>query len=147
MPYKGDSGTVKDVVGGHLLIGQASPRTWRPHIEAGTICPLVMKTDERLSDDPIWKNVRTIREVGLKYPIPHHWQGLMLKKGTPPEIRAKLVDALNKVTSSPEYQNYLAKGTHIDLAVKTDLKYLNEDMAKNQVVVKDFMIEYKIIKK
>ena len=71
----------------------------------------------------------------------------MLKKGTPPEIRAKLVDALNKVTSSPEYQNYLAKGTHIDLAVKTDLKYLNEDMAKNQVVVKDFMIEYKIIKK
>jgi putative tricarboxylic transport membrane protein len=147
VPYRGDGNTVKDVIGGHLLIGQASPRTWRPHIEAGTACPLVMQTEERLSNDKNWKDVRTVGEAGLTYKIPHHWQGLMLKKGTPPEIRAKLVDALMKVTSSPAYTEYLAKGTHIVLDVKTDLKFLNDDMAKNQPTVKQFMIDHKIISK
>jgi tripartite-type tricarboxylate transporter receptor subunit TctC len=70
----------------------------------------------------------------------------MLKKGTPPATRAKLVDALNKITRSPVYQDYLANGTHIVPNLKTDLDYLNKDMAKNQAIVKDFMIEYKIIK-
>lgn len=145
VPYQGDGDTVKDVVGGHLAIGQASPRTWRPHIEAGTVCPIVMKTEERLND-PHWKDVPTVKEAGVDYEIPHHWQGLMLKKGTPPEIRAKLVDALKKVVQSPAYKDYLAKGTHIVLDVKTDLDYLNKDMAENQAVVKEFMKEHKLIK-
>lgn len=146
VPYQGDGDTVKDVMGGHLDVGQASPRTWRPHVDAGTACPLVMKSEERLSNDKHWKNVRTVSEVGLDYAIPHHWQGLMLKKGTPPEVRAKLVDALKKVTSSPAYQDYLAKGPHIVLDVKTDLDWLNKDMAENQAEVKKFMIEHKLIK-
>lgn len=147
VPYGGDGDTVKDVVGGHLDIGQASPRTWRPHIEAGTVCPLVMKTETRLTRDPHWKNVRTVREVGLKYDIPHHWQGLMVKRGTPEPVMNRLVEALEKLTQSKDYQDYLLKGTHIVLDLKTDRKWLNEDMKKNQAIVKDFMVEYKIIKK
>jgi tripartite-type tricarboxylate transporter receptor subunit TctC len=146
VPYQGDGDTVKDVLGGHLSVGQASPRTWRAHIDAGTVCPLVMKTEERLSNDKNWKGVRTVKEVGLDYEIPHHWQGLMVKKGTPEAVMDRLVEALNKLTQSPLYQDYLAKGTHIVLDVKTDRKWLNEDMKKNQAVVKQFMIDHKIIK-
>lgn len=147
VPYQGDGDVLKDIIGGHLDVGHASPRTWRPHVEAGTACPLVMLMEERLANDPNWKDVRSIGEVGLTdLTIPHHWQGLMLKKGTPPAIRAKLVDALNKVTQSPAYKDYLAKGTHIVLAVKTDKDFLNKDMAMNQAVVKDFMIEHKLLK-
>ncbi|MDH3287452.1 MAG: tripartite tricarboxylate transporter substrate binding protein [Betaproteobacteria bacterium] len=147
VPYGGDGDTVKDVVGGHLAVGQASPRTWRPHIEAGTVCPLVMKTETRLTTDKHWKDVRTVREVGLKYEIPHHWQGLMVKRGTPEPVMDRLVEALEKLVQSPAYQDYLLKGTHILLDLKTDRKWLNEDMSKNQKVVRDFMVEYKIIKK
>ncbi len=145
--YRGDGNVVKDVLGGHLPSGQASPRTWRPHIEAGTICPLVSQTHERLSHDPIWKNVRSAVEAGLKYDLPLHWQGLMVKRGTPEPIMEILRDAVYKVTSSPDYKDYLAKGTHIVLDVKTGSEFLNEDMAKNQAVVKQFMIDHKIIKK
>ena len=130
--YRGDGNVVKDVLGGHLPSGQASPRTWRPHIEAGTICPLVSQTHKRLSHDPIWKNVRSAVEVGLKYDLPLHWQGLMVKRGTPPAVMKILEDAVYKVTSSPDYQDYLAKGTHIVLDVKTGSEWLNKDMAKNQ---------------
>ena len=145
--YRGDGNVVKDVLGGHLPSGQASPRTWRPHIEAGTICPLVSQTHKRLSHDPIWKNVRSAVEVGLKYDLPLHWQGLMVKRGTPPAVMKILEDAVYKVTSSPDYKDYLAKGTHIVLDVKTGSEWLNKDMAKNQAVVKQFMIDHKIIKK
>jgi len=147
VPYGGDGDVVKDVVGNHLDIGHASPRTWRAHIEAGTVCPLVMLTETRLTRDPQWKNVRTAREVGLKFDIPYQWQGLMVKRGTPEPIMDRLIEALNKMTQSKEYQDYLANGTHILLDIKSDRKWLNEDMKTNQANVKDFMIEYKIIKK
>ena len=145
--YRGDGNVVKDVLGGHLPSGQASPRTWRPHIEAGTICPLVSQTHKRLLHDPIWKKVRSAVEVGLKYDLPLHWQGLMVKRGTPPAIMKILEDAVYKVTSSPDYKDYLSKGTHIVLDVKTGSEWLNKDMAKNQAVVKQFMINHNIIKK
>jgi tripartite-type tricarboxylate transporter receptor subunit TctC len=147
VPYQGDGDTVKDVVGGHLPIGQASPRTWRPHIEAGTVCPLVMKNEARLANDKNWKDVRTVKEAGITYEIPHQWQGLMVKRGTPEPIMDRLVDALRKMSKSPAYQDYLAKGTHIILDIKADRKWLNEDMAVNQAEVKQFMIDHKIIKK
>ncbi len=144
VPYQGDGDTVKDVMGGHLDIGQASPRTWRPHLQAGTAIPLVMKIEERL-DDPDWKDVRSVREVGLDYTIPHHWQGLAVKKGTPEPIMDKLILALHNMYERDYFKEYLAAGTHIDLDIRDDRDYINDDMAKYQAVVKQFMIDNKMI--
>lgn len=145
VPYQGDGDTVKDVMGGHIDVGQASPRTWRAHIQAGTAIPLVMKLEERL-DDPDWKDVRTVREVGLDYPIPHHWQGLAVKKGTPEAVMDKLILALHNMYERDYFKEYLAAGTHIDLNIRDDRDWINEDMKTNQAVVKAFMIENKMIK-
>ena len=145
VPYQGDGDTVKDVMGGHIDIGQASPRTWRPHLKAGTAIPIVMKLDKPL-DDPDWKSVPTVRDVGLNYEIPHHWQGLAVKKGTPEPIMDKLILALHNMYKRPYFKEYLSKGTHIDLNIRDDRDWINADMAKNQAVVKKFMIENKMIK-
>ncbi len=145
VPYQGDGDTVKDVMGGHIDIGQASPRTWRPHLQAGTAIPLVMKLEKRL-DDPDWKDVRSVREVGLDYPIPHHWQGLTVKKGTPEPIMDKLILALHNMYMRDYFKEYLAKGTHIELDIRDDRDWINADMAKNQAIVKKFMIDNKMIK-
>ena len=96
VPYNGDGDTVKDVVGGHIPVGMGSPRTWRPHIEAGTICPLLIMNEERLKGDKNWANVPGTREAGLNYDIVHQWQGFMVKKGTPPEVMDRLADALKR---------------------------------------------------
>ena len=145
VPYSGDGDTVKDVMGGHLAVGQASPRTWRPHLKAGTAIALVMKTEKRL-DDPDWKNVRSIREVGLDYEIPHHWQGLAVKKGTPEPVMDRLIQALHAMYQKEFFKTYLAAGTHIGLDIRDDRDWINADMAKNQAVVKQFMIDNKMIK-
>jgi tripartite-type tricarboxylate transporter receptor subunit TctC len=144
VPYKGDGDVVKDVLGGHLDIGQASPRTWRPHLQAGTAVALVMKTDERL-DDPDWKDVRTVREVGLDYEIPHHWQGLAVKRGTPEPVMDKLVQALHAMYERDYFKDYLTKGTHIVLDIRDDREWIDDDMERNQAIVKEFMIQNKMI--
>ena len=46
----------------------------------------------------------------------------------------------------PYFKEYLSKGTHIDLNIRDDRDWINADMAKNQAVVKKFMIENKMIK-
>jgi tripartite-type tricarboxylate transporter receptor subunit TctC len=146
VPYEGDGDTVKDVVGGHVPLGMASPRTWRPHIEAKTICPLLIMNEERLAHDNNWKDVPSVREVGLKYDIVHQWQGYMVKAGTPPEIMDKLADALKKVTESATYKDYLAKGSHIVPTFVTDRKRLDDDMRTHLPPTRQFMIEHNIIK-
>jgi tripartite-type tricarboxylate transporter receptor subunit TctC len=146
VPYNGDGDTVKDVVGGHIPLGMGSPRTWRPHIEAGTVCPLLIMNEERLTGDKNWKNVPSVREVGLKYDIVHQWQGFMVKAGTPPEIMDRLAAAIKKVTESAAYKDYLAKGTHIVPTFNADRKWLDADMRKHLPPTKLFMVEHKIIK-
>ena len=145
VPYQGDGNTVKDVVGGFLPVAMASPKTWRPHITAGTICPLVMLSEKRLSNDPQWANVRSVREVGLKYDPKHHWQGIFVKKGTPEHILDKLADALVQVVQGDVYQKYIKDGTHIEPALRIDRDWLLADMRKNMPPVKQFLIDNKVI--
>jgi tripartite-type tricarboxylate transporter receptor subunit TctC len=145
VPYDGDGDTVKDVVGGHIPVGMGSPRTWRPHIQAGTVCPLLIMNEERLTQDQDWKDVPGTREVGLDYEIVHQWQGHMVKNGTPPEIMDKLADALEAVTETEAYKGYLEGNTHIIPTFNKDREWLHQDMIKNMEPTKQFMIEHKII--
>ena len=145
IPYGGDGDTVKDVMGGHIDVGHASPRTWRPHLQAGTVIPLVMLLSDGRLDDRDWKDVRNVNEVGLDWQIPHHWQGLAVKKGTPQPIMDKLALALHNMYELDFFQEYLSAGTHLVLDIRDDRDWINEDMMKNQAVVKEFMIENKMI--
>lgn len=146
VPYDGDGDTVRDVVGGHIPLGMGSPRTWRPHIEAGTICPLLIMSEERLTKDKLWKDVPSVTDVGLKYDIVHQWQGFMVKAGTPPEVMDRLAAAIKTVSDSPGYRDYLAKGPHIVPTLITDRKLLDDDMRRHLPPTRQFMIEHKIIK-
>jgi tripartite-type tricarboxylate transporter receptor subunit TctC len=147
VPYDGDGDTVRDVVGGHIPVGMGSPRTWRPHIEAGTVCPLLIMNEERLTSDKNWKDVPSTREMGLNYDIVHQWQGYMVKAGTPPEIMDRLADAIRKVTEGQAYKDYLQKGTHIVSTLITDRKVLDADMRRHLPPTRVFMVEHRIIPK
>ena len=57
----------------------------------------------------------------------------------------KLVLALHNMYERDFFQEYLGAGTHLVLDIRDDRDWINEDMAKNQAVVKDFMIENKMI--
>jgi len=146
VPYEGTGGVVKDVVGGHLRVGFAQPGLWNSHIEAGTICPLVLINETRLENDPIWKDVPTVRDAGLQYSIPFQWQGFLVKTGTPPEIEDKIADAVRNVTESDAYKTYLSNAPEVVPALETDRAKLKSDMEKAIKDAREFMIENDIIK-
>lgn len=113
VPYSGTGQVVKDVVGGHLRIGFAQPGRWNSHIEAGTICPILILNEEQL-DHPLWADVPSIRDVGMTYDVPHQWQGFLVRAGTPPEIVDALRSALRQVTESDQYRDvYMAQNPHV----------------------------------
>jgi len=145
VPYKGTGGVVKDVVGKHLRVGFAQPGKWNPHIESGTVCPLLLLNETRL-DHPLWKDVPTVPEVGLSYTIPHQWQGFLVKKGTPEKVMDKLSSAMKSVTQSEAYQKYMAKQPHVIPNFEDDRKKLSEDFYQNLKDTRKFMINNGMIK-
>lgn len=146
VPYEGTGGVVKDVVGGHLRVGFAQPGLWDAHIQAGTICPLLILDDNRLTTDPLWKDVPNIREAGLTYDIPYQWQGFLVKKGTPDAVKDKMAAAIKKVTETAEYKAYLKTAPEVIANFEGDRKKLNADFKKALADTKQFMIENGMIK-
>ncbi|WIY26568.1 Bug family tripartite tricarboxylate transporter substrate binding protein [Parasedimentitalea psychrophila] len=146
VPYKGTGEVVKDVVGGHLRVGFAQPGRWNTHIEAGTICPILILNEERL-DHPLWAEVPSIREAGMSYDVPHQWQGFMVKAGTPPERMDILAAAMEKVTTSDQYRNvYMAQNPHVVPAFDAaDRDKLMADFKTAVGVTREFLLEIGMI--
>lgn len=146
VPYSGTGQVVKDVLGGHLRVGFAQPGRWNSHIEAGTICPILILNEERL-DHPLWADVPSIRDVGMSYDVPHQWQGFLVKAGTPPEIVETLTNALRKVTESDEYKNvYMVQNPHvIPKFVGGDSEQLMAEFQEAVGKTREFLIEIEFI--
>ncbi|NLC21868.1 MAG: tripartite tricarboxylate transporter substrate binding protein [Halomonadaceae bacterium] len=105
VPYDSQGDSVTANVGGHVPIGMAWPGITRDHVEAGNLRVLGVLSDERVS---VYPDVPTFTEAG--YDVDPSWQqfrGIIGPKGIPEEIKAKLVDALEQVTQTEEYQNYI----------------------------------------
>lgn len=140
VPYQGTGGVVKDVVGKHLRVGFAQPGKWNSHIEAGTICPLLILNEERLNH-PQWKDVPSVPEVGMTYQIPHQWQGFLVKKGTPADVMDKLSAAIKKVTASDAYQKYLATAPEVIPNFEDNRDTLSKDFYQSLDDTRKFMID------
>ena len=94
VPYKGSAPAITDLIGGatdfmFLPINEAMP-----HIKGGALRPLAITSEKR---SPLLPEVQTIREATGKATMDMGaWQGLMVPKGTPAEVVAKVQKALQK---------------------------------------------------
>ena len=70
-----------------------------PYVKAGRLRALAVTSAER---NPLYPDVPTIAEAGLKGYVAISWSGLSAPKGTPPEVLGKLETAMKKVMNSPE---------------------------------------------
>lgn len=144
VPYEGTGDVVRDVLGGHLRVGMAQPGLWNPHIEAGTVCPLLLLSDARL-DNEHWTDVPAVPEVGLSFDVPQQWQGFMVKKGTPDDVMDHIAQAISEMTTSDIYKDYLANQPHSVLDVRTDREALSADFYQDIEDTRIFMIENGLI--
>jgi tripartite-type tricarboxylate transporter receptor subunit TctC len=99
VPYRGAAPAVSDLLAGHVHLMFDNLPSVLPHIQAGTLRPLLVTGSRRL---PKIKDTPTVIEAGLSGAEAVSWFALAAPRGTPPDVVAKLGDAVRALVKSPE---------------------------------------------
>ena len=89
IPYRGGGPLMQDALGGQVQLAIGSEFLVKPHIESGSLIPLVITTTKRVPGLP---NVPTVAESGFPGFSAPAWWAVLAPGKTPPAI----VDAMNK---------------------------------------------------
>ncbi len=101
VPYKGGAPALADLVAGRTQLQFMTIPASIGHIQSGRIRPLAILAKQRY---PLFPNVPTISEAGVKNYDINNWYGVVVAAGTPPAIVDKLNVALIKALRSEEVQ-------------------------------------------
>jgi len=104
--YKGGSQAQTDVMGGQVQMMFNVLPSALPQVQAGTLRALAVTGKTRAESLP---NVPTMIEAGVPGYTALTWNGLLAPAGTPPEIVARLNDAIVKAMRSPAMKDLLGK--------------------------------------
>jgi tripartite-type tricarboxylate transporter receptor subunit TctC len=102
VPYKGGAPALADLVAGRTQMQFMTIPASIGHIQSGRIRPLAILNKERY---PLFPDIPTIAEAGVKDYDINNWYGVVVAAGTPPAIVNKLNDALIKALQSNEVQS------------------------------------------
>lgn len=125
VPYRGAAPAMNDVIGGQVPLIITDAFVASSQIKAGTIRPLGVTTKERTALLP---DVPTFDEQGLKDFDSSVFFGVVVPKGTPPEIVATLNRAFVAALKEPMVKSAIDTQGMI-LATSTTPEYLAEFMA------------------
>ncbi len=103
--YRGSPQAITDIIGGRVTMIFVDTPPAIAQIEAGTVRPLAVTTEQRTALLP---NVPTMAEAGLGGPRVEAWTGLFAPAKTPKPIIDKLSAALVQVMSHPDMKKQLA---------------------------------------
>jgi tripartite-type tricarboxylate transporter receptor subunit TctC len=95
----GAAQVVPSLLGGHVDAVVQLPGALAGLVKAGTVRALVAMSGAR---DPFFPNVPTAREQGMDISA-ELWRGVVVPKGTPPQVIARLEDAVRRTVASPEF--------------------------------------------
>jgi tripartite-type tricarboxylate transporter receptor subunit TctC len=105
IPYKGSAPAITDLIGGATDFMFLPINEVMPHIKSGSLSPLAVTSEKR---SPLLPEVPTVREATGKTTMDMGaWQGLMVPKGTPTDVVAKLQSALNKTLADASLRERL----------------------------------------
>jgi len=102
VPYKGGAPALADLVAGRTQMQFMTIPASIGHIQSGRIRPLAILNKERY---PLFPDIPTISEAGVKDYDINNWYGVVVAAGTPPAIVSKLNVALIKALQSNEVQS------------------------------------------
>jgi tripartite-type tricarboxylate transporter receptor subunit TctC len=99
IPYKGSGPAVVDLIAGQVNANFDTMPPVLEHVKAGKLRALAISTPQRLPQLP---DVPTFEEKGIKGFDVTNWYSVMGPKGVPPEVVAKLNDAIRRTLADPE---------------------------------------------
>ncbi len=99
IPYRGGGPMMQDILGGQIPMMFINQDVALPHVKAGKLRPLAVTSKAR---NPLYPEVPTIAETGVKGYEALSWSGLSAIKGTPKPVVDKLEATMKKIMASPE---------------------------------------------
>ncbi len=99
IPFAGGGPSVTALLGGHINAVSVSPPEGINHVKAGKLRIAALFAEKRFE---LFPDVPTVKEQGIDFTM-GQWRGLAAPKGTPPEVIAKLHDALKKGMEDPAF--------------------------------------------
>jgi len=103
--YKGQPPALIDLITNLMHFEIVSLALALPHIQQGTIKPLAVFTENRITALP---DVPTIAEAGYPGASYVSWYGIYVPSATPEPIAEKINQAINKALTNPDVQRQLA---------------------------------------
>jgi tripartite-type tricarboxylate transporter receptor subunit TctC len=103
VPFGGGAEAKSALLGGHVDLANDDPANSIELVKAGEMNALLVATDQRLAAFP---DTPTSYEKGINITV-GPWRGLATIKGTPPEIVAKLEEAVKKAYESESFQKWM----------------------------------------
>ena len=98
IPYKGSGQAVIDLLAGQVDMNFDTLPPVLEHIRNGKLRALAISTPQRLPQLP---DVPTFAEVGIKGFDVTNWYSIMAPRGLPPEVTARMDDAVRKAMQDP----------------------------------------------
>jgi tripartite-type tricarboxylate transporter receptor subunit TctC len=105
VPYKGGAPMMTDLIAGHIEMAIETSGSALPHIKAGSVRVLAVSTR---APSVFFPEVPTLDQSGLPGYDVTTWYGLLVPRGTPAAVEAKLYQTVSEVLKSPEMTAHLA---------------------------------------
>jgi tripartite-type tricarboxylate transporter receptor subunit TctC len=135
VPYKGGAPAVVDLVGGRLSLMMANLTTAQPHIRAGRLRGLAVG---KLTRSPLFPEMPTLDEAGVRGYEASNWNGMVVRTGTPQPIVVRLNREIVAILTDPDVTKSLT-GSGLEPVGDTPQQfaaYLKSEATKWQALVK-----------
>lgn len=132
--YDGLAPRMNAILGGHIDLTDSN-LTQKGKVDAGQLRFLAIASEAR---NPAMPNVPTLKELGINI-VYEVVRGLLVPKGTPAPVKAKLGDACEKAAKEPEFANAMKlQGTSVKYLNAADYgKFLDKIDADNKAIMAD----------
>ena len=138
IPFDGGAPALTALLGNQVDVASLQVGEAIENIEAGKLVPLAVFGPERIEYLP---DVPTARELGLEVEVAQY-RFLTAPKGTPEEVKERLVEGLEATFQTEEYQQFNEQNSLIPMEIPGDdvLAQLNEDREKFAELIEDYGI-------
>lgn len=109
IPYKGDAGSIQELLAGRLDFVSSIAASAAPQVRAGKLRLLAVTSEHR---HPAFPEIPTFKELGMKVQE-DSFAGLFVPRGVPENVLAKLDDACAKATKSESVQRIAQSGDQV----------------------------------
>ena len=129
IPYKGESASIVDLIGGQVVSSFNSIGTAMPHIKSGRVRPLALVGSVR---SKVLPEVPTFGEAGVAKLDTSGWFGMLAPAGTPRSIVDKIANDTAQILALPEVTETL-RGQGLEptgLGPDAFARFLHEDLLR-----------------